>query len=115
ATLAASRKEVEASRRKLSDSVQVRALEGRARFLVEVPVPGARLYLDGKRFEPGEGRLIREFMTGVLQPGKRYSLNLKVEWSKEGRPVSVERQLQFEGDTEQRLYANPSSSDSPPE
>jgi len=107
ATMVSTQRNAEASRRRLSDVSQSRALDGKGRFIIEVPSPDAKLYVDGCVLDPGERKVMREFVTAKLQPGKRYTLNLKVELVKDGRPVTVERQVTFEGNTEHRLYLGP--------
>jgi uncharacterized protein (TIGR03000 family) len=105
--LAAARKDLEASRVRLSNVDFPRPLGGRARFLVELPDPDARLYIDGRLFAPGRGKLVRQFTTVKLRPGKRYVLDLRAETVREGRTVAVSRQITFEPDTEHRLYLGP--------
>jgi len=100
-------------RERLSDVSRPLPLQGRARFLVEVSSPDAKLYIDDKLFKLDDGRVIREFRTPKLQPGKRYSLNLRVETVRDGQTASVTRRMVFEGDTEHRLFLAPEAAASP--
>lgn len=101
--LATTRKDLDASRRQLSD-VSLPADEGtRARFILEVPAPAARLYIDNQLYEPGSGQCMREFVTAKLVPGKRYELELRVEVPRKGETIKVARRVVFSADTANRL------------
>ncbi len=99
----AAAQELEKSRRRLSNAAFPAASGGRARFLVEVPTPEARLFIDDKPYEGGEGNLIREFVTSRLERGKRYFVDLRVEQTIDGKTASAAKRVVFEPDTEQRV------------
>ncbi len=95
--------ELERSRRWLTNASYPAPQGGRARFIVEVPITDAKLTIDGKPFEGGEGKVMREFVTARLTPGKRYSVDLRVVLTREGKTYSADRRVIFEPDTEQRV------------
>jgi uncharacterized protein (TIGR03000 family) len=82
-------------------SVEV-ALNGRARFRVEVPAADADLFVNGELSRPA-GTLIREFMTPELKPGLRYSYRLEVRFNRDGKTVKLEKNVPFTANTEQRV------------
>ena len=82
-------------------------LDGKARFVIELPDADAKLFVDGKRFDPGEGKVVREFTTTTLKPGKHYRLTLRADVNRDGKVVTATRQLTFGADSEHRLYLQP--------
>lgn len=107
AELAVMHRELEKSRLHLSDVSFPCALKGRARFVIEVAAPDVRLYVDGKRLDVIEGRVMREFTSTPLESGKRYTLSLKAEMTRDGKVLSMTRQVIFKADNEYRLYLDP--------
>jgi uncharacterized protein (TIGR03000 family) len=80
-----------------------RRLRGRARFIVEVPGPGARLYVNGKLYTPVRGKVVREFVTRPLRPGQRYVYQLRVVTRRHGRRVTLKKRVFFEPNTVQQI------------
>lgn len=101
--LSAVQAELGKSRTHLMDAMTSVPLGGRARFLVEVPSPDTRLYIDGKLHEGDAGKVIREFVTARLTPGDRYVLDLRVKTVRDGKPVEARKQVIFYPDNEVRL------------
>jgi len=99
--------ELEKGRLHISDVSFPSAQNGRARFVIEVPAPDVRLYVDGKRLDVIDGKVVREFTSTPLDTGKRYTLSLKAEMTRDGKVLSTTRQVIFKADHEYRLYLDP--------
>jgi uncharacterized protein (TIGR03000 family) len=97
------RQDLDKSRRRLSDAAFPADLDGRARFLVELPSPDARLYIDDKLDDSADGKVVHEFLTSRVDPGKRYALDLRVEWVHDGKTFTAAKRVVFQANTEQRL------------
>jgi len=104
--VARSQAELAAAQKKLkeeSGSGRPASLQSRARIVVEVPSPEAALYVSGRLFFPTGGKVMREFLTPPLEPGRRYFYDLRVEMMRDGRPVVSNRRVVFRADTEQHV------------
>ena len=70
---------------------------------MELPSPDGKLYIDDKLFEGADGKVMREFVTAKLEPGKRYVLDLRVEVLRNGKMVTAAKEVVFQADTEQQI------------
>jgi len=100
--LAAAREHLARVERQLADTSVPAVLGGQARFLIEVPAPDARLYVDDKLYTPSD-KVMREFVTPKLQGGRRYLYTLRVEFERDGKPATATKKVTFRPDTEQRV------------
>jgi uncharacterized protein (TIGR03000 family) len=86
------------------------ALPAKAKVIVELPAADAKLIVDGRETKPStETR--RVFNTPDLEPGREYFYTMRVEYTRDGQPVTETRRVVVRAGAETVASFAPQKSD----